>query len=100
MEETTWNKLIKYINSLPIGTIISRPEICYAADKSPKKENTIDQYKRSLVITNILKPIERGKYQISYHINETLTPTMVRNLAYRTNSDNCLIWFNKISKGV
>ena len=98
MEKTVWDSFVDYINNMPIGSIVSRPELCYATNRSPKKENTVDQYKRFLVITNILKPIARGKYQIIYHVNKKLTPTAVRNIAYSIDSSDCLMWFNEISK--
>lgn len=95
MKKPIWNKLVEYINSMPIGTIISRSEICYATDKPANRQNATDGYRRILTIVNILKIVSRGQYEIINHIDESFSYKQIRKIAYSTGFES---WFIQIIK--
>lgn len=94
-KQTAWSKLIKYINSMPIGTKISRAELCYVLDKPTNCQNTTDGYRKILSMVNILETVSRGKYEIINHVDENLSYRQIRNVAYSSDFKS---WFIRVAK--
>ena len=92
-----WETFKKYINSREIGTIITRKQIMYFIYKGPKPPtssygSTVDNYRRCLTILGILEHVDRGKYELCYHIRNNLTSTELHSTAYGGYRN----WFNDV----
>ena len=93
---TKWEKLLKYINDKPIGTIFNRRDMrCYINGKhipsAGKFSPTEDTYRRILTILGILENVERGQFKIIYHIRKDLSASKAKKAAY---SQAWRSWFN------
>jgi hypothetical protein len=93
--QTKWKKLLNYINSQPVGTIITRKEILLNLEEKNKVYNAIDAYKGILLRLNVLKWHEIGKYEIICHIKSNISKNEAKEVAY---SNNWRQWFNNIKE--
>lgn len=99
IEDSSWTKFIKHINTYSIGWTIFRPDLIkFLYDKDGLKgkvsETTVDQYRRTLTWLGYLKEVERadgtimrGKYKVVKPIPESL-PSSIANKEKRTNGQN------------
>jgi hypothetical protein len=96
-----WQIIKNYINSKPIGYIITRPKLRnVACNGSPLPQGishttTVDNYRRCLTILGILELKERGKYKILHHIKEDITSSFLTKVAY---SNDWRQWFADLKK--
>lgn len=98
IEDSSWTKFIKHVNTFSIGWTIFRPDLIkFVYDTNGLKgkisETTMDQYRRTLTWLGYLKEVERadgtimrGKYKVVKHIPEDL-PSSVAYKEKRT-TDN------------
>jgi hypothetical protein len=82
-----WQALKEYINSKPVGTIITRKDMRRYINNGPPPPRTSayrttdDNYRGILSRLGILETVERGKYKILYHIKSDLLSSEASNAA-------------------
>ena len=82
-----WEKLRDYINKEPKGSVFSRKKLLFLIHKDPKYRTssygtTADNYLRCLIILGIIKRIDRGMYEVVYHIKKDLSSSELKSIAY------------------
>lgn len=97
MKEGKWNKLIKYINSIEIGEIITRRQLLKLIYNDPCYRGsgygtTVDQYRRILSMIGILDIEENGVYKVLHHIRPNALASEVKEVAY--SGDVYREWFH------
>lgn len=98
-----WQALKQYINSKPIGTIITRKEILKYLEKQKIANyvTTIDTYRMLLSHVGILDRVMVGphvlfgSYKIAFHIKEKTTLSQIRKAA---NPNSWESWFYDIKE--
>jgi len=95
---SSWDNLIKYINSKDIGYIVERKEIMNLNNEGKLRNTTTDNMRLWLTNCEYLKHIDKGKYKILKHINPNVSSSEIKkrsyNYEYRMNQER----FEKLSE--
>jgi hypothetical protein len=105
MKKSQWRTVKDLINSRKIGDCITRQEIISDIynGPAPKRDKwctsygyTLDFYIACLKRMNIIRNIERGIYEVCYHIKPNASSKEVQKIAYHSYYPSWRHWFNDI----
>ena len=88
---TKWEAIKHYINSKPIGTVITRQVLLFDLNDKSKTFCTVDSYKGILLRIGILECCGVGKYTILSHIRPDVSANEAKKAAYPISWRS---WFN------
>jgi len=92
-EQSTWEKLVKYINSKGEDEIITRRDMRENLMKNKNSIHTLDNYRLILYRLGIISWISWGKYRKIKNIPTTLSSTKAREIAF---DDSWKSWFTPL----
>jgi len=82
MTKDKWTRLVEYINKKSIGEIIYRKDIIKLNDEGSFGDTTTDNLRLWLVHCEYLKSTGRGEYKILRHINNKISSSDIKKMAY------------------
>jgi len=97
-----WKALKEYINSRPIGTVITRKQLLKVIEKrvAARYITTMDSYRMQLKGVGILETVKVGphvlfgSYRICFHIKDSVTTSQLR----KAKSNTWKSWFYDIKE--
>ncbi len=98
---TKWEALKEYINSRPIGTVITRKKLLRSIEKrvAARYITALDSYRIQLKVVGVLETVKVGShilfgsYRICFHIKDSVTTTQLKRAAKTNSWEN---WFYDI----